>query len=137
MVNSPNAKLLRIFIGEDDKYEQLPLYETIVFEARKQGLSGATVSRGIMGFGANSKKIHSTKLFEISSDLPLVIEIVDTEQKIRDLNSLGINLNLFMRSVMVLKFENIFWDKEQNQITQVNTKNLSIAKNIQNILKKY
>jgi uncharacterized protein len=84
MVNSPNAKLLRIFIGEDDKYEQLPLYETIVFEARKQGLSGATVSRGIMGFGANSKKIHSTKLFEISSDLPLVIEIVDTEQKIRD-----------------------------------------------------
>jgi uncharacterized protein len=83
MENNPNAKLLRIFIGENDKYELHPLYETIVFEARKQGLSGATVTRGIMGFGANSKKIHTTKLFEISSDLPLVIEIVDAEEKVK------------------------------------------------------
>jgi PII-like signaling protein len=82
MENNPNAKLLRIFIGENDKLGQQPLYETIVFEAKKQGLSGATVTRGIMGFGANSR-IHTTKLFEISSDLPLVIEIVDTEEKIR------------------------------------------------------
>lgn len=84
MEDNPNAKLLRIFIGENDKYEQHPLYETIVFEAHKQGLSGATVTRGIMGFGANSRKIHTTKLFEISSDLPLVIEIVDTEEKIKN-----------------------------------------------------
>ncbi|MEI8007617.1 MAG: DUF190 domain-containing protein [Bacteroidota bacterium] len=83
MENNPNAKLLRIFIGENDKLGQQPLYEAIVFEARKQGLSGATVTRGIMGFGANSR-IHTAKLFEISSDLPLVIEIVDTEEKIRE-----------------------------------------------------
>jgi len=82
MENDPNAKLLRVFIGENDRIGQHPLYETIVFEAKKQGLSGATVTRGIMGFGANSK-VHTTKLFEISSDLPLIIEIVDTEEKIR------------------------------------------------------
>jgi len=81
--NNPNAKLLRIFIGESDKIGHATLYETIVFEAKKQGLSGATVTRGIMGFGANSK-IHTTKLLELSSDLPLIIEIVDTEEKIRD-----------------------------------------------------
>jgi len=83
MENNPNAKLLRVFIGENDKFGQQPLYETIVFEAKKRGLLGATVTRGIMGFGANSK-IHTAKLFEISSDLPLIIEIVDTEEKIRD-----------------------------------------------------
>jgi len=83
MENNPNAKLLRIFIGESDKAGHQPLYEAIVFEAKKQSLSGATVTRGIMGFGANSK-IHTTKLFEISADLPLVIEIVDTEEKIRE-----------------------------------------------------
>jgi Uncharacterized conserved protein len=83
MENTPHAKLLRIFIGESDKLGQQPLYETIVFEAKKHSLSGATVTRGIMGFGANSK-VHTTKLFEISSDLPLIIEIVDTEENIGD-----------------------------------------------------
>lgn len=81
MENNPSAKLLRIFIGESDKKGSQPLYETIVFEAKKQKLSGATVSRGIMGFGANSV-IHSAKLFDISSDLPVIIEIVDTEENI-------------------------------------------------------
>ena len=81
MDNNPNAKLLRIFIGESDKYKNQPLYETIVFEAKKQKLSGATVTRGIMGFGANSK-VHSAKLFDISSDLPIIIEIVDLEEKL-------------------------------------------------------
>lgn len=81
MENSPTAKLLRIFIGESDKAGSQPLYEAIVFEAKKQGLSGATVTRGIMGFGANSK-VHTAKLFDISADMPLVIEIVDTEDKI-------------------------------------------------------
>jgi PII-like signaling protein len=79
--NDPSAKLLRIFIGESDRIGQQPLYEAIVFAAKKKSLSGATVTRGIMGFGANSK-IHSSKLFDISSDLPLVIEIVDSEEKI-------------------------------------------------------
>lgn len=83
MENNPNAKLLRIFIGESDRYGHQPLYEAIVYEAKKQGLSGATVTRGIMGFGANSV-VHTTKLFEISSDLPMVVEIVDTEENIRD-----------------------------------------------------
>jgi PII-like signaling protein len=81
MVNDPDAKLLRIFLGESDKIHQQPLYETIVFEAKKNLLSGATVTRGIMGFGANSK-IHSAKLFDISADLPIIIEIVDTFEKI-------------------------------------------------------
>ena len=81
MVNDPNARLLRIFLGESDKYHQRSLYETIVFEAKKQALSGATVTRGIMGFGANSK-VHSAKLFDISTDLPVVVEIVDTDDKI-------------------------------------------------------
>jgi len=83
MENNPNAKLLRIFIGESDKIGFETLYETIVFEAKKKRLSGATVTRGIMGFGANSK-IHTAKLLELSSDLPIIIEIVDTEEKIRD-----------------------------------------------------
>ena len=82
MENNPDAKLLRIFVRESDKAGHQPLYEAIVFEAKRQSLSGATVTRGIMGFGANSK-VHTTKLFEISADLPLIIEIVDTEEKIR------------------------------------------------------
>ncbi len=73
--------MLRIFIGESDKAGNQPLYEAIVFEAKKQGLSGTTVTRGIMGFGANSK-VHTAKLFDISTDMPLIIEIVDTEEKI-------------------------------------------------------
>jgi len=83
MENDSSAKLLRIFVGESDKAGHRPLYEAIVFEAKKHGLSGATVTRGIMGFGANSK-VHTAKLFEISSDLPLIIEIIDAEEKISD-----------------------------------------------------
>lgn len=91
MENNPNAKLLRIFIGESEKIGYETLYETIVFEAKKKGLSGATVTRGIMGFGANSK-IHTSKLLEISSDLPIVIEIVDTDEKIKDFTKIVENL---------------------------------------------
>jgi len=87
MENNPKARLLRIFIGESDKIGQQPLYENIVFEAKKQGLSGATVTRGIMGFGPNSR-VHTAKLFDISLDLPLVIEIVDTEEKIKEFTKL-------------------------------------------------
>lgn len=82
MKKNSDAKLLRIFIGESDKIGQQPMYEKIVYDAKEQGLSGVTVLRGIMGFGANSK-VRTAKLFEISSDLPLVIEIVDLEEKIR------------------------------------------------------
>ncbi len=73
--------LLRIFIGETDAYKGDTLYEKIVLKARELHLAGATVVRGIMGYGANSR-IHSTKLLTLSEDLPVVIEIVDTEDKI-------------------------------------------------------
>jgi len=76
--------LLRIFIGESDLYKGQNLYEAIVIRAREMHLAGATVIRGIMGFGANSR-IHSSKLLTLSEDLPIVIEIVDTEDKINQM----------------------------------------------------
>lgn len=76
------GQLLRIFIGEIDKYEHKPLYEVIVLKARELGLAGATVLRGIEGYGAGSV-IHTAKILRLSEDLPLVIEIVDTEEKIK------------------------------------------------------
>lgn len=78
------ATLLRIFIGEGDLYDHRPLYEQIVLKARELNLAGATVLRGVMGFGANSR-IHSAKLLTLSEDLPMVIEIVDTREKIEAL----------------------------------------------------
>jgi uncharacterized protein len=77
------AKLLRVFVGEIDKIGHQLLYEAIVQEARKQGIAGATVLRGIMGYGA-STVIHTAKLIDISEDLPIVIEIVDEEEKINN-----------------------------------------------------
>jgi hypothetical protein len=76
------GKLLRIFIGESDKVHGRPLYEAIVHKARELGLAGATVWRGIEGYGARSL-IHTAKILRLSEDLPLVIELVDTEEKIR------------------------------------------------------
>ena len=78
------ASLLRIFIGESDKIHGRPLCEVIVEKAREQGLAGATVLRGFLGFGANSR-IHTSKVLRLSEDLPLVIEIVDEEEKINTL----------------------------------------------------
>ena len=76
------GKLLRIFIGDSDRYEGRPLYEWLVLKAKEQGLAGATVLRGLMGFGANSR-VHTAKILRLSEDLPIIIEIVDTEEKIR------------------------------------------------------
>ena len=73
--------LLRVFIGESDKHNGRPLYEVIVGEARKRGLAGATVWKGFMGFGAHSR-MHTAKILELSQDLPIVIEIVDANEKI-------------------------------------------------------
>ena len=75
------ALLLRIFIGEDDKFGGSPLHEAIVLKARELHLAGATVLRGPMGFGASSR-LHTAKILRLSEDLPLVIEIVDSEEKI-------------------------------------------------------
>ena len=77
------AKLLRIFVGEADRIGHQPLYEAIVHRARNAGLAGATVTRAVEGFGPSSI-IHKAKLLELSEDLPFVIEIVDSEEKIRD-----------------------------------------------------
>jgi uncharacterized protein len=77
------ALLLRIFFGEDDKLGGRPLYEAIVLKAREMHLAGATVLRGPMGFGASSR-LHTTKILRLSEDLPLVIEIVDSEEKINE-----------------------------------------------------
>ena len=77
-----DGTLLRIFIGEADKYEHKPLYEWIVLQAREQGLAGATVLRGMMGFGANTRKIHTFRFDTLSEDLPIIIEIVDTQDKL-------------------------------------------------------
>jgi PII-like signaling protein len=73
-----DGTLLRILIGESDRWQHQPLYEAIVFKARELGLAGATVLRGSLGFGATSK-LHTAKILRLSNDLPVVIEIVDTE----------------------------------------------------------
>lgn len=75
------SKLVRIFIGDSDKIGSMPVYEKIVLEAKKKGLAGATVFKGIMGFGGSSR-IHTSKILRLSEDLPLIIEIVDEEEKI-------------------------------------------------------
>ena len=81
MILPKEGKLLRVFIGENDKHEGVPLYEWIVRKAREQGLAGATVLRGLEGFGAHSR-LHTAKILRLSSDLPVVIEIVDTRENI-------------------------------------------------------
>lgn len=75
------AELLRIYVGETDKHGSRPLYEAIVEEARKRGMAGATVLRGIMGFGKSSR-IHTFKVLRLSEDMPIVIEIVDRPERI-------------------------------------------------------
>ena len=79
-----DAVLLRIFIGENHRFGPLPLYEAIVLKAREMHLAGATVLRGPLGFG-HSSRLHTTKILRLSEDLPLVIEIVDSEDKIMPL----------------------------------------------------
>lgn len=75
------AVLLRIFFGEDDKFERRPLYEAIVLKAREARLAGATVLRAHVGFG-HSSRIHTTKILRLSQDLPIVVELVDSEENI-------------------------------------------------------
>jgi hypothetical protein len=75
--------LLRIFVGESDRYGHHPLYESIVLKAREQGLAGATVLRGLMGFGKHSV-LHTTKILRLSEDLPMIVEIVDSREKVEN-----------------------------------------------------
>jgi uncharacterized protein len=76
------GKLLRIFLGESEKLGHSPLHEVIVRKAREFGMAGATVTRGVEGFGAVSRVIHTAKILRLSEDLPIVVEIVDSEEKI-------------------------------------------------------
>lgn len=77
-----NSVLLRVFLGESDHYDHRPLYEAIVLRAREQHLAGATVLRGPMGFGRSSR-LHTAKILRLSADLPIVVEIIDSEEKIQ------------------------------------------------------
>jgi PII-like signaling protein len=100
--------LLRIFIGESDRHGQHPLYEAIVLKARETGLAGATVVRGVMGFGKNSV-IHTAKILRLSEDLPMIIEIVDSPEKVEAfLPALDKMINdglVTMESVKVLHYK--------------------------------
>jgi len=78
-----DGKLVRIFMGESDKVNHQSLYEAIVYAAREKGLAGATVLRGVEGYGADSRVIHTAKILRLSEDLPIVVEIVDTEERIK------------------------------------------------------
>lgn len=82
MQENAKAMLLRIYLGESDRSGSLPLYEALVLKAREMKLAGATVLRGPMGFGRNSH-LHTAKILQLSSDLPMLLEIVDEEEKIR------------------------------------------------------
>ncbi|MFV2067633.1 MAG: DUF190 domain-containing protein [Pirellulales bacterium] len=81
MMHADQGYLLRVFIGENDKYHGTPLYEWIVRRAREEGLAGATVLRGLEGFGAHSR-LHTAKILRLATDLPVVVEIVDVKEKI-------------------------------------------------------
>ncbi len=83
MVLPEEGHLLRIFIGESDRHDGIPLYEWIVRKAREHGLAGTTVLRGLEGFGAHSR-IHTSKILRLSEDLPIIIEIVDSGEKIEE-----------------------------------------------------
>jgi PII-like signaling protein len=102
-----DAMLLRVFIGEDERCHGRPLYEAIVLKARELHLAGATVLRGPLGFG-HSSRLHTAKILRLSEDLPMVIEIVDSEQKIREFlvvldNMIGSGL-VTLEKVQVLSY---------------------------------
>ncbi|MFW2403426.1 MAG: DUF190 domain-containing protein [Gammaproteobacteria bacterium] len=81
MAEYTDAKLLRIFVGELDTYEGQPLYQWLIEESRRQGLAGATALRGLEGFGVHNQ-VHTAKVLELSVDLPVVVEIIDTDERI-------------------------------------------------------
>jgi PII-like signaling protein len=102
-----DAVLLRIFFGENDKFEYKPLYESIVLKAREMHLAGATVLRGHIGFG-HSSHIHTTKILRLAQDLPVIVEIIDSEEKINTflpvLDSMMASGLITMEKVKVLQY---------------------------------
>ena len=109
---SGEGKLLRIFLGESDHYRHQSLYDVIVLKAREKGLAGATVFRGVEGYGAASRVVHTAKILRLSEDLPLLIEIVDSEEKILSflpvieeiLEEVGCGAMITMEKVDVIKY---------------------------------
>jgi len=101
------GELLRIFIGESDRHEGKPLFEAIVQLARKRGLAGATVLRGLEGFGAHSR-VHTAKLLRLSEDLPIVIELVDKPDRIEaflpDLDAMVVEGMITLEKVRIIKY---------------------------------
>ena len=79
-----HAVLVRIFVGEQDMHERVPLYEAIVMKAREQNIAGATVLKGVMGYGASSR-VHTSKILRLSEDMPMVVELVDSETRMQPL----------------------------------------------------
>ncbi len=110
MITNKNGVMLRVFIGESDKFAGKPLYEAIVQKVRELGLAGATVLRGSEGFGANSV-VHKSRLLEMSTDLPIVIEIVDSREKIDlllpHLESMVREGMITMEYVVILKYQHV------------------------------
>lgn len=106
------GKLLRIFIGEQDRFQNQPLYEAIILKIKEMGLAGCTILRGIEGFGADSRVIHTAKILRLSEDLPIVIEIVDSEERIelalKELDLLieqsGCGVLVTLEAVQVLRY---------------------------------
>ena len=114
-----NAMLLRVFIGEADRYRGRPLYEAIVLKAREHHLAGATVLRGPMGFGASSR-LHTAKILRLSEDLPLVIEIVDREDAIEKfLPVLDVMMESGSGLVTLEKVQVLVYGKTRIEATQV------------------
>jgi PII-like signaling protein len=107
-----DGTLLRIFIGESDKVHHQSLFQSIVLAAREHGLAGSTVLRGVEGFGAKSRTIHSAKILRLSEDLPIVVEIVDTEERIKTflpiidtlLESAGSGAMMTLEKVNVIRY---------------------------------
>lgn len=101
------AVLLRIFCGEDDRHGNQPLYEAIILKAREAGLAGATMMRGAMGFG-HSSHLHTTKILRLSQDLPIIIEMVDSREKIEaflpSLDGMMGSALVTMEEVQVLRY---------------------------------
>jgi len=110
------GKLLRIFVGESDQWHREPLYAAIVQRAREEGLAGATVIRGIEGFGAHSR-IHTMRILRLSEDLPVVIEIVDREDRISEflpiLDEMVTEGLVTIEDVEILKYRHRYGEEQE------------------------
>ncbi|MGO9263462.1 MAG: DUF190 domain-containing protein [Candidatus Binataceae bacterium] len=102
-----DAMLLRVFVGESDRYQGAPLYEALVMKARAMHLAGATVLRGPLGFGRSSR-LHSAKVLRLSEDLPMIVEVIDSQAKIEEflaaLNGMGCSGLVTLEKVQVLQY---------------------------------